>query len=98
MKPTLFVLLAASSALFGQIDPTIPLRGRPPQFNDPLEMARRAAEIRNQQIQNQIQEEELRRIRRENDSPVSAAAAAAASPAKGQIGNTVTDGLLNGRM
>jgi len=51
-----------------QIDPTIPLRYRPPQIADPLETMRRVQEIRNMQIEAQRQALEADPLRMENEA------------------------------
>jgi hypothetical protein len=50
------LLFAAShDASFAQIDPSIPLRVRPPQINDPLDTMMRAQQIRAQQQQQEAE-------------------------------------------
>ena len=58
----LTVLFAAALSASAQIDPSIPLRLNTPQLTDPLELARRAQEIRNLRMQQQIQAQEVLRL------------------------------------
>jgi|ERR1035441_2971589 hypothetical protein len=94
-KLTLICALAAAAQ--AQIDPTIPLRVKTPQVQDPMETMRRAQEIRNLQLQNEqirLQNEATIRARESNARPTPPSLRD--SPAE-IMAEVTTHGLLNCR-
>jgi hypothetical protein len=92
--PIVITVVLASVAIQGvapaQIDATIPLRGVPPQFDDPTNAAIRAQEVRRLRLENQKLEQEIQARR----------AAAQTSPppvAESARAEWHTQGLMNGR-
>src|SRR4051812_38843542 len=103
MVKLLNLVLLCAMGMYAQIDPTIPLRGKPVQVQDPMETYRRAQEIRNLQLQNEqirLQNEALRRGSPESSKAPSFPAVPPITPqpsAPRSQPSERTLGVLNGR-
>jgi hypothetical protein len=99
----LTMLLSMALAAHAQIDPTIPLRVKPVQIQDPMEAYRRAQEIRSLQLQNEqirLQNEEIIRARNAAQQPIPAPPASSDKLQQQNpsgTGDLTTHGMLNCR-
>ena len=93
------VLVLTAGSLFGQIDPSIPLRVQQPTSPNLIQQIMEVQRIRNLQMQERIQAEELRRRQIQNDARATQSAPQA-KPAEVKPPDTApteTNGLYNGR-
>ena len=94
----LTLICALALAAHAQIDPTIPLRVKTPQIQDPMETYRRAEEIRNLQLRNQQIQEQIRLQDEANRRAREAAPPTPQAPTlRPAMSTDRTLGILNGR-
>ena len=94
------IIFALAVAAHAQIDPTIPLRGKTPVVQDPMETYRRAQEIRNLQLQNEqirLQNEAMIRARETTQTPSPVSAPIRPSLLGADFREIRTHGVLNCR-
>jgi hypothetical protein len=96
------LLVFGAASLFGQIDPSIPLRVNPPNTPNLIQQMQEVQRLRNLRMEERMQAEELRRLPLENQGrPASTVERPVPVPKPPEVKpvdlGTSTRGLFNGR-